>query len=158
VFAGPVSDSSYYKDIVSEIKRNDLESIVKVLGTVSLQHLKDIYHEADLFVILSNNEAGLPQTCLEAMSSGLPLIVSNKQFFHQSLSSDFAAFVNSESTDDVSEAIVSLLIDEKRRKKMGHFARLYAMKFYSFDSYIHHLVSVYQATIEEQSVSRTKGC
>lgn len=149
IFAGPISDFLYYKEILAEVHRNKLDSVVKVLGIVSLQKLKEIYHEADAFVILSENEAGLPQTCLEAMSSGLPVIVSNRKFFYQNLSNDFAFFVNSESTDEISEAVINLLIDEKKRRAMGHNARIYAENLYSFESYAKKLVSLYSVTIKE---------
>jgi glycosyltransferase involved in cell wall biosynthesis len=85
------------------------------------------------------------------MSSGLPVIVSDKPFFRQSLSSEFAIFVNSESIDELGEAIVTLILDKRRRRKMGHLARTYASKLYSFGSYTQKLVSIYQGAIAEKS-------
>lgn len=149
LFVGPIGDYSYYNQIMTEIRRNKLDSVVRVLGTVPLQNLIDIYREADMFVILSLNEAGLPLACLEAMSSGLPLIVSDKPYYRQYLSNELAVFVDPHSIDSISKAVIDLILDKKKREEMSCSARALAERLYSLKSYAQELVSIYQNVISE---------
>lgn len=151
LFAGPISDYAYYNQIMDEIRKNGLSKVVQVLGTVSIERLIEIYREAQLFIILSNYEAGLPQTCLEALSSSLPVIVSDKSFFRQHFSNDFAVFVDAGSADEVTNAVVNLLIDEKKRVEMGRCARQYVEELCSYERYAKDLTAIYQDLISENS-------
>jgi glycosyltransferase involved in cell wall biosynthesis len=153
ILAGPISDYSYYNQIMAEIRREGLSSVVKVTGTLQVQELIEIYHHVDLCVILSIFEAGLPQTCLEAMSSGLPLVVSDKPFFRQYLSLEYAVFVNPNSTHEIAEAISNLITNSKKLTEMGYAARTSALNLYSFENYSKKLVSIYQNAINEKHLS-----
>jgi len=67
--AGSGPDFNIWKDYVSERKIEN----VKLLGEIQSF---DAFNQFDVFMLISNSE-GLPISAIEAMSAGLPLILSN---------------------------------------------------------------------------------
>ena len=65
-------DSVNIDEVLEICKKNNIQFI----GEVKRNELKNIFHESDIFVLCSSRE-GLPQTALEAASTGMPLILSN---------------------------------------------------------------------------------
>ena len=75
-FLEVVGDGPYYDNLVEQISRLGLNKRVSLLKNIPRQDLLSKYADADLFILLSQNEAyGI--TVAEALASGTPCIVAN---------------------------------------------------------------------------------
>ena len=73
---GPVSNDSYFKNIVNFISKNNLENEIKVLGSVfNEQKKKKIFYEANAFILPSKSE-NFGISIGEALSYGLPVLTT----------------------------------------------------------------------------------
>jgi glycosyltransferase involved in cell wall biosynthesis len=102
-----------------EWKTDDLNSLLddpsisnRVIfsGSVSNEELSVIYSNAHIFCFPSFEEAfGLPP--LEAMASGIPVVVSNSSSLPE-VCGDAAIYVNANEPDEIAKAITRLLNDK----------------------------------------------
>jgi teichuronic acid biosynthesis glycosyltransferase TuaC len=72
---------------------------------------------ADVFVLPSLAE-GMSNAILEAIASGLPVVVANKDFNHEFLDESCAIFVNPMSVENIAEGIKTILDNPQRMKAM----------------------------------------
>jgi len=93
--------------------RHGVESSVEFVGSVPYSLLPRIYRKATLFVYPSCMESfGLP--ILEAMSSGIPVICSNRMCLPE-IAGDAALLVDPDNIDSLARAIEKLVHDEGLR-------------------------------------------
>ena len=69
-----VGDGPYRQELKSLARESGAKELVHFTGFKSREELPEIYREADLFICPSVKE-GMPNTVLEAMASGLPVIM-----------------------------------------------------------------------------------
>lgn len=105
-----------YEDVFKLVKNLSLENRVIFTGGINDDELKFLYKNAKLFVYPSFYEGfGLPP--LEAMSYGIPCIVSNTTSLLEVV--DEAAFnINPYSIEEISKSIVKVLNNEKLKDDM----------------------------------------
>lgn len=72
-------DREYKKELEEIIKNLSLQEIVKFTGVRFYGQLPDLYCQSDLLINLAPT-GGLDKVVLEAMSSGLPILVCNNSF------------------------------------------------------------------------------
>jgi glycosyltransferase involved in cell wall biosynthesis len=75
IFCGGAHDREYHKRVMDFINQNNLSSDVKLLGTIS--DMRKFYSACDCLVFPSKFE-NLSLVILEALSSGLPIIATNR--------------------------------------------------------------------------------
>jgi glycosyltransferase involved in cell wall biosynthesis len=68
---------SSYDDYLNYIRDHNLEDHVKLLGNLSQQEIGEEYKNADVFLLPSFSDPS-PLSIVEAISSGLPVLVSNR--------------------------------------------------------------------------------
>lgn len=69
-------DGPIRQELAKEVHERGLASGVRFLGQVPYEEMPAIYRAADVFVLPSRAE-GVPRTVLEAMASGVPVVVSD---------------------------------------------------------------------------------
>ena len=107
----------FFPSIYNEVKDKNLLDDVIFLDYVSDEYLPILFKGADIFIFPSLYEGfGLP--ALEAMSLGVPTIVSNASSLPEVVS-DGAIIVDSHDPQDLAQAILTLLKDEDLRKKLS---------------------------------------
>ena len=107
----------FFPSIFKEVKDKNLLDDVVFLDYVSDEELPLLFKCADVFVFPSLYEGfGLP--ALEAMSLGVPTIVSNASSLPEVVS-DGAIIVDPHDPQDLAQAIGSLLKDEDLRKNLS---------------------------------------
>ena len=107
----------FFPTVYKEVKDRNLVDDVDFLDYVSDDELPLIIKCADIFIFPSLYEGfGLP--ALEAMSLGVPTIVSNTSSLPEVVG-DGAMIVDPHDPQDLSQAVVSLLKDGDLRKKLS---------------------------------------
>ncbi|MCK9508134.1 MAG: glycosyltransferase family 4 protein [Pigmentiphaga sp.] len=73
---GGLHEASYYKELIHTIKILGLESVVSIQLDLSFQELLNLYSEAELFVLHTQEESQGIVFC-EAMAVGLPIVTTS---------------------------------------------------------------------------------
>ena len=109
-------------DLLAELRElsQELDASITVVGEVD--ETQEYYQMADAFVFPSRHE-GLPTSLIEAMSSGLPAVVSDIGGCNDLvLDGEMGFRVYSEDVDGFLEKILYLFAHEKERLSMGKSA------------------------------------
>ena len=113
--AGPRGTEPY--DVDSRVKELGISGCVSLLGFVPSDLLEILYRSALLFIYPSLYEGfGLPP--LEAMARGVPTIVSNASSLPEVVG-DAAILVDPLNPEPLSDAILDLVRDSRRREDLG---------------------------------------
>jgi len=107
-----------------------LDDVVVFAGTTS--ELEAYYNAADIFVLLPDEE-GNSIACHEAMSSGLPVVVSDSGGFVESVPTTAGFLVTPDDADQIDEALSRLIKDPLLRQSMGQSGRAHILDNYSWD-------------------------
>lgn len=127
LFVGRIDDKDYYDRILKQKPKNS-----EFLGEVGFEELLSLYSTADIFVLPSKHE-GMPLVLLEAMSFGLPTIVSDIPALTGVANEDTSIIVDPENEEEFSDAINLLVEDETLRKKLGENARRLVEQKYGWE-------------------------
>jgi len=122
-------DGPYEHRLQELIRANKLTNCIKILP--SSDNVNELLNEADVFCLLSKGEA-FPLGPLEAMSCGLPVLVSNYPPYNEFVGSDVGIQVNRDSIDEIRSAL-SQFKSAKTRKKMGSSGRNFVVTEYSWE-------------------------
>lgn len=106
-----------------------LRDVVIFAGTTN--DLPRYYNAADIFVLLSDAEAG-SVACLEAMASGLPVIVSSTGGFGEVVSAANGRVVNITNRAELVVCILELVRDAGLRTRLGEHGRTTVIEKYSY--------------------------
>ena len=106
--------------------------------------LAEAYQAADIFVFPSRNE-GLPNVVLEAMSCGLPVIVSDLPGLKNVIESNENGVIFSLGDEtQLVDCIKSLLHAEETAEKLGSKAREYILKKHTFKNWQTNMAELYR--------------
>ncbi|MBN1688964.1 MAG: glycosyltransferase family 4 protein [Candidatus Omnitrophica bacterium] len=94
--------------------------------------LADYYNMADIFMMLPDDE-GNSVACHEAMSCGLPVIVSNTEGFIETVPQEAGLLINPAHENEIDQAIIRLATDADLRNRMGQAGRVYVQKNSTWD-------------------------
>lgn len=135
--------------------RQAFRAKVAALGIVPNVHFmgnqKDVsgfYNAADLFVFLPEFE-GFGIVALEAMASGLPLIVSQGSAFPEILAEGGGVMVDPDVPADIARTIHVLLQDREQRLLMGAAGRAVVEKKYSWDAVASQLETIFRDQLKK---------
>ncbi|SHN65859.1 Glycosyltransferase involved in cell wall bisynthesis [Butyrivibrio hungatei DSM 14810] len=109
-----VGDGPYRPELENIVKTYKLDNIVRFHGQKNKSELPQYYSESDIFVFPSRKE-GMPNVVLEAMSYGLPIIMTPCQGSEELIQGN--GYI--EATRGFSEKITELVLDEDKRKLFG---------------------------------------
>lgn len=120
---------------------------VEFISHVPLELMPEYYRSADICVIPSLYD-NAPYTCIEALASGKPVIVSSFGGTKEYVEEGVTGFVvPGQNPHLLAEAILTLLQDERRRKKMAMAARNYAVQFLDLKTYCRRKLELYETAI-----------
>lgn len=114
---GQGEDEKNLKKMVDEMQLNE---IVIFGGTTS--HLETYYNMADIFVMLSDAEAN-SIACHEAMSCGLPVVVSSSEGYSETVPAQAGFLVDPDDQGEIDAGLVELIADPVLRQRMGEAGR-----------------------------------
>lgn len=137
---------SQLEEFAEEAKNKDLP--VRFLGRIPHQIVPDLLQHAYATVMPSHLE-GLPLACLESMASGAPVIASNVGDFREVVTDgETGMLVESNNHDSLATAILTLLEDERLRKRMGARARDLMVSEYSWNVVFSRIMRTYKCALE----------
>jgi glycosyltransferase involved in cell wall biosynthesis len=121
---------------------------VELLGLVDHSELPKLYREADIFLLPSYSE-GLPVVMIEAMTSELPVIVSNVGAVNEVLQGNNGGFVVSIGNTEEIVSKIKILRDPNLRRDLGRKGRINVLS--RFGNYIGAQVSIYTKLVNVDS-------
>jgi glycosyltransferase involved in cell wall biosynthesis len=102
---------------------------VNFIGFVARNDMQTIYPQADIFVLPSQNE-GMSIALLEAMASGLPVVVTDTggtaELVQEGLNGYIVPWAD---VSKLTEALTKLVVNQEIRQRMGHESRRIAARF-----------------------------
>lgn len=126
--AGP--DEGQATEVQSAIQKFDLADKVTWTGAISPDQTVNRMSNASIYALPSSAEV-FPMAVLEAMSVGLPVIVTDGCGLAPMIQANAAGLVCGQSVEDFTEAIAALLDDSDRRIAMGANARRAVTEFHA---------------------------
>jgi len=119
-----LGDGPKSKEIFSLVEKNNLQNVVRLVGTVEAKNLPKFYALADLFVLFTHrdehHEEGWGTVFLEAAACGLPVLAGRVGGVEEAIKDHFTGeLVDILQTKPTTEAVVSLLSNKDLLKQYG---------------------------------------
>lgn len=123
---------------------DDLDAPVRFEGFVDPEDVDGYYRDAAVFVLPSVEGEGMPNAVLEAMSWGIPVVVTDSGALPSMVQDGENGFILPRGdAGAIAEKVGILLTDTAERKRMGRNAREYTVKNRSWDSVVSSLETTY---------------
>ena len=152
LLVGPTSrdehDKGLREKLRSVVQHEGLERDI-LFGDFS-PRLEDYYRAADLFILPSQNE-GLPNVVLEAMSCGLPCVVTRISGTDDLIDhGDSGMLFGVNDEPSFINAIAPLISSQELRRKMGNSAITKIQTRFSSEKSAERYLSLYQSMLQQQ--------
>jgi glycosyltransferase involved in cell wall biosynthesis len=132
LYAGGVRNPEYQQSIETYVKEHGLEKQVRYLGELSPgKVLNEYYNIADAFILASRFEA-FPLVTLEALSAGLPVLLSGNLMIDYFKKDDTGILPFSDPAA-LTEVLAREILPEDRRAIHGRHARHFIENHFSWD-------------------------
>lgn len=131
---------------------------VKFLGIVDREDMNNIYNIADVLFMPSYNEL-FPMAILEAVNSGVPLLLRNLDLYHDIL---FDKYLSAEYNADFSKKIRQLLDDEQlyaqMQKQSFEISEFYSKEnvYQQWEEFYYDIFNKNKEKIDYKKVNKTK--
>ena len=131
-----------------QIKELKLEQKITLLGLVDHKSISEWMKAADIFILPSRNE-GTPNSLLEAMASGLPVIASKIGGIPELIQENIEGLLfESDSKDDLKEKLNKLIKDNQLQEFLGKNAqKKIATQYSSWKNQAEKLLALYKQLI-----------
>ena len=139
------SGGEYKQNLQKMVKKLELYDFVSFTSFLKWEDYPNIFTIADIFSLPSEFELQSIVT-LEAVSSGLPVVVVNKGALPELANSDNGFVFEPKNSVEMAEKIVTLLSDEKLKKQMSRNS-LKLIKKHSLPSVANQYVKAYENAI-----------
>lgn len=141
--AGPPGSAGDADQLLKIIKSLGLTSCVEYIGSVQGSQKDKLLQWADVYVQPSHHE-GMPIAVLEALSYGLPVVATCVGAVPEVIEhGKQGILVPAKNPKLFAEAMISLIQDPVRRKKLALAARKLAEDRFSLDRFHHDLLNLY---------------
>ncbi|MGF3554983.1 MAG: glycosyltransferase [Thermoplasmatota archaeon] len=140
------SGGEYKKSLMNLAKELGVEKNTTFIDFLDWKDYPNIYSIADVFAIPSESELQSIVT-LEALASGLPVVVVNKGALPELASLNNGFVFEPKDSRQMADYIVKILMDEKLKKDMG-LNSLKLIKKHSMDFVAHQFEKTYEKVID----------
>lgn len=150
-----LKDLPWNLDLVGDgERREEYEQMVRGLGIGDRVHfhgsqknVRPFLSQAHIFALVTNYE-GFPRSTLEAMRTGLPVVVTDVNGCKEALiEGETGLTVPLHDVDALAQALRGLLIDPVRRKRMGERGRQRYEDNFTFDAMFAKTKAVYERVL-----------
>lgn len=129
------------KEFLEAIQSCHNNGVIKWLEYVDTKTLSELYADAAIYILPSKLE-GFGMPVIEAMASGVPVMCSDIQIFHE-IGGDSIEYVTGWTPDVWAEQIKEFLLDTEKRKRFSEHGRLKA-KEYTWDKCAKETYSIFR--------------
>ena len=144
-FGNNKTSSSYFSKISKMIIDYKIQKNIIITGSIPKDDLIKLYRTCDIFVLPSLKEAMPNAVTLEAMASGIPMIITDVGGIPENLkNSKCCVIIKPANETELAAAIIRLKNDPEERKKMGIRGQEIAVADFSVDKIAQKLLKVYQ--------------
>jgi len=145
VIAGP-DNEGYRSQVEKWITEEGISSKVVFTGMLQGDDALEALRDADIFALPSYTE-NFGIAVVEAMASGLPVVISDKVNIWSEVRDAGAGLVTSCNEKEVAEALIKLLDDAKKRETMGNAGKILVREKYGWDAIVKELCSTYKSIL-----------
>ena len=150
VFVGePWYDEATARRIKDFVAGSGISEAVTFVGPVDLRTRRELLAEADVFVFPPRWEEGQPIVAIEAMSAGLPVIVTASGSLAETVRHGVEGLaVPKGCPQAIADSVVRLLGDEPLRARLGSTGRARYESEYTLDGWLARMRSFFAAALE----------
>jgi len=157
ILAGPFNDRQEEQRVRTMVASYQLDDTVAFLGTVYDGVKEAAFLQADIFILPSYSE-GIPQSMLEAMAFGLPVVVSNVGGIPEVVrDGEEGLIVKPGDIDALCGALRQLIESVEYRRKMGAAARRRIAMHHTVEIYMRQLRDVYRPLLATRRPDTTSA-
>ena len=109
------------------------------------------YSNSDILVLISDYEA-FPMVIIEAMSYGLPVVVSSVGGIPEAVNASVGALVSKNNPEDFAKEIKALILNKEDREKKGQNARKLIEEKFTINKMLDKTFSVYRQLVSEDNL------
>ena len=118
---------------------------IDVLGFVRRETIKSVLSNASVFVLPSYCMEGLPTVCLEAMSSGVPIVASRVGGVPEVVIDKETGYLFPPGDSKLcADRLLRILADEPLRNRMGRHGRRLVEQFYTWERVVEKVERIYE--------------
>lgn len=149
VLVGPSGDDNPASIPASRIRAWVDEGVVEWWG--QRDDVADVLADASIYLAASHHE-GLPKAGLEALASGLPLIVTDIAGHRALVANGNGVLVPPRDVEAMASAVVAMLDDPMTRSTMGRASRIHAERRFSMETVARAHFDLYDQILDERFV------
>lgn len=139
-------EGSQREDLEAKVTALGLREYVRFLGPVS--DMPALYGAIDAFVLPAVSDEGLPLVVLEAMASALPVVATDVGGTNEAVrDGKDGRVVPPRDPEALALALLEVLASNSLRKAMGVSARARVCQFFSIETHVENVLSVYHAAL-----------
>ena len=135
-----------YRHVESLIKTAGVSNIIGIHHEVMGEEKEKLLLDADVFIQTSRFE-GMPLGILEALSYGIPCLVTEGTNLADEIANYSAGWNGNTSALDISKAILQAIQEKECYFKLGHNGRAFVEKEFSWDTIAENAVRTYRGLI-----------
>jgi glycosyltransferase involved in cell wall biosynthesis len=144
-------DENFVKELKLRIYENTMTDDVNFFGLIKNKgKVAELYRSSDIFILPSVNE-GLPNVLLEAMATGLPVVVPKIPIFEEIINHLENGVIYSQgNTKQLGCSILTLIEQTELAQKIGFSGRQYILHNHTFENWQTSLSNYYFSLIGRQ--------
>lgn len=152
VLAGS-GEQAYIQRLQELVKSLGIQNRVLFTGILKGDAVKEAYRAASVFVLPSWQE-NFGLALVEAMAAECPVVVSDHIDLAADITEAEAGLVVSPNSEETARAILSLLPDDKMRRRMGRHGRLLVLERFTWDRSAREFNEVFDDILSGKNQSR----
>lgn len=138
-----IGHGPYKEKLLQEIKENNLENLITVLGSIPQKEVVGYYDKSDIFIMPSMEE-GFPRVLLEAMAMGVPYVATDVGAVREMSPETAQRFLTKPGEVERFVQKIEILITDPKIYKKFREEELEKVKEYSLDNIVNKFIELFE--------------